>query len=204
MAPQLPESAMPAAPLFALGLVLAWLAGVRVYLTVFGIGLAGALGWMHLPPALQVTQSPWVLGVSAVLALVEFFADKIPGVDSAWDLVHTLLRVPVGAFLAAAALSPDGHLGAGALATGAGVALASHGLKAGTRALLNASPEPVTNWTASAGEDEATLGVISHQIAHPVAEVAQVLLLTLLVAFALAWLWRRVRALLRATQRRVA
>lgn len=185
---------MPEAPVFALGLVLAWLAGVRVYLTVFGIGLAGALGWMELPPALHVAQSPWVLGVAGALALVEFFADKIPGVDSAWDLLHTLLRVPVGAFLAAAALSPDGHLGAGALAAGAGVALASHGLKSGTRALLNTSPEPVTNWTASAGEDAATLGVLALLIAHPLAALGLVALLSVLVLVALAWLWRRVRA----------
>ena len=193
---------MPEAPLFALGLVLAWLAGVRVYLTVFGVGVAGAFGWMHLPPALQVTQSPWVLGVAGALALIEFFADKIPGVDSAWDLVHTLLRVPAGAFLAAAAWSPDGHLGAGALATGAGVALASHGLKAGTRALLNASPEPVTNWTASVGEDAATVGILALLIAHPLAAFALVLLLSLLVALALAWLWRRVRSVFRERPRR--
>lgn len=188
---------MPEAPLFALGLVLAWLAGVRVYLTVFGIGLAGALGWMDLPSALQVTQSPWVLGVAGVLALVEFFADKIPGVDSAWDLVHTLLRVPVGAFLAAAALSPDGQLGAGALATGAGIAFSSHALKAGTRALLNTSPEPVTNWTASVGEDAATVGILALLFAHPLAALGLVLLLSLLVVVALAWLWRRVRRVLR-------
>ncbi|WP_462114552.1 DUF4126 domain-containing protein [Lysobacter xanthus] len=188
---------MPEAPLFALGLVLAWLAGVRVYLTVFGIGLAGAFGWMDLPAGLQVAQSPWVLGVAGVLALVEFFADKIPGVDSAWDLVHTLLRVPVGAFLAAAALSPDGDLGAGALATGAGVAFASHALKAGTRALLNTSPEPVTNWTASTGEDVATVGILALLVAHPLAALGLVTLLTIVVAVALAWLWRRMRALLR-------
>ena len=187
---------MTDAPLFALGLVLAWLAGVRVYLTVFGIGLAGALGWMQLPPALEVTQSPWVLGVAGVLAVVEFFADKFPGVDSIWDLLHTLLRVPVGAFLAAAALSPDGHLGAGALATGTGIAFASHGLKSGTRALLNTSPEPVTNWTASAGEDAATLGVLALVLTHPVAALGLALLLTLVVALALLWLWRRVRRLL--------
>ena len=188
---------MSEAPLFALGLVLAWLAGIRVYLTVFGIGIAGALGWMDLPPALQAAQSPWVLGVAGVLALVEFFADKIPGVDSAWDLVHTLLRVPAGAFLAAAALSPDGHLGAGALATGAGVALASHGLKSGTRALLNTSPEPVTNWTASAGEDAATLGVLALVFAHPFAALGLAALLSLVVLLAIVWLWRRVRAFLR-------
>ena len=188
---------MSEAPLFALGLVLAWLAGIRVYLTVFGIGVAGALGWMDLPPALQAAQSPWVLGVAGVLALVEFFADKSPGVDSAWDLVHTLLRVPAGAFLAAAALSPDGHLDAGALATGAGVALASHGLKSGTRALLNTSPEPVTNWTASAGEDAATLGVLALVFAHPFAALGLAALLSLVVLLAIVWLWRRVRAFLR-------
>ncbi len=75
------------------------------------------MGWLDLPQALQVTQSPWVLGISGALALVEFCADKIPGVDSGWDLLHTLLRVPAGAFLAASAMSPDGHLGAGMLAT---------------------------------------------------------------------------------------
>src|SRR3546814_5162884 len=113
---------MTEAHLFAIGVLLAWLAGIRVYLTVFGIGLAGFFGWLDLPQALEVTASPWVLGVSGVLAIAEFFADKIPGVDSGWDLLHTLLRVPAGAFLAAATLSPDGDLGAGMLATGAGVA----------------------------------------------------------------------------------
>jgi len=127
---------MSDAHLFAIGVVLAWLAGIRVYLTVFGVGLAGALGWLDLPPALEVTQSPWVIGVSGALAAVEFFADKIPGVDSGWDLLHTLLRVPVGAFLAAATLSPDGHLGGAALATGAGAALFTHLLKSSTRLLI--------------------------------------------------------------------
>ena len=92
--------------LFAIGVLLAWLAGIRVYLTVFGVGLAGMLGWLDLPDALQATQSPWVLGTSGALAAAEFFADKIPGVDSIWDLLHTVLRIPVGAFLAAAAMSP--------------------------------------------------------------------------------------------------
>ena len=114
---------MEQAHLFAIGVLLAWLAGIRVYLTVFGVGLAGFFGWLQLPEALQATQSPWVLGVSGVLAAGEFFTDKIPGVDSVSDLLHTLLRVPAGAFLAAAAISPDGQLGAGMLATGAGVAL---------------------------------------------------------------------------------
>ena len=88
---------MTEAHLFAIGVLLAWLAGIRVYLTVFGIGLAGFFGWLDLPQALEATSSPWVLGVSGVLAAVEFFADKIPGVDTLWDAVHTLIRIPAGA-----------------------------------------------------------------------------------------------------------
>lgn len=182
---------MSDAHLFAIGVVLAWLAGIRVYLTVFGVGLAGALGWLDLPNALQVTQSPWVIGVSGALAAAEFFADKIPGVDSGWDLLHTLLRVPAGAFLAAATLSPDGQLGAGALAAGAGVALTSHVLKAGSRALLNTSPEPVTNWTASVTEDIATLGGLALVFAHPLVALALVVLITLTFALLLWWVWRK-------------
>src|SRR5690606_41030283 len=91
--------AMSDAHLFAVGVLLAWLAGIRVYLTVFGVGLAGALGWLELPAALEVTASPWVMGVSGALAVVEFVTDKIPGVDSGWDFLQTLARIPAGAFL---------------------------------------------------------------------------------------------------------
>ena len=182
---------MSDAHLFAIGVVLAWLAGIRVYLTVFGVGLAGAMGWLELPTALQVTQSPWVIGVSGALAAAEFFADKIPGVDSGWDLLHTLLRIPAGAFLAAATLSPDGHLGAGALAAGAGVALTSHALKAGSRALLNASPEPVTNWTASVTEDLATVGGLALVFAHPWLALSIVVCITVMFALVLWWIWRK-------------
>jgi hypothetical protein len=158
---------MTEAHVFALGLALAALAGVRAYLTVFGVGLAGLLGWVELPPALAVASSPWVLGTAGALTAVEFFADKIPGVDSGWDLLHTLLRVPVGAYLAAATLSPDGDLGAGALAAGAGAALFTHLLKSGTRALINTSPEPASNWMASTGEDLTVLGALGLVFAHP-------------------------------------
>jgi len=183
---------MSEAHLFAIGVLLAWLAGIRVYLTVFGIGVAGFFGWLDLPQALQVTQSPWVIGVSGVLALAEFFADKIPGVDSGWDLLHTLLRVPAGAFLAASAMSPDGHLGAGMLATGAGVALTSHLLKSGTRALLNTSPEPVSNWTASFTEDAAVVGALALAFAHPWLALALVVAISLVFAVLVGWLWRKV------------
>lgn len=182
---------MSEAHLFAIGVLLAWLAGVRVYLTVFGVGLAGLFGWLDLPQALQVTQSPWVLGVSGALALAEFFADKIPGVDSGWDLLHTLLRVPAGAFLAAATLSPDGELGAGMLATGAGVALTSHLLKAGSRVLLNTSPEPVSNVTASITEDVAVVGALALAFAYPWIALALVVSISILCAGSVWWLWRK-------------
>lgn len=182
---------MSEAHLFAIGVLLAWLAGIRVYLTVFGIGIAGYFGWLDLPQALEVTSSPWVLGVSGVLALAEFFADKIPGVDSGWDLLHTLLRVPAGAFLAAATLSPDGHLGAGMLATGAGVALTSHVIKAGSRALMNTSPEPVSNWTASVTEDAVVVGGLALAFAHPWIALAIVVTVSLSFALLLWWIWRK-------------
>ena len=179
------------AHLFAVGVLLAWLAGVRVYLTVFGVGLAGALGWLELPAALAVPTSPWVLGVSGALAVVEFFADKIPGVDSGWDFLQPLARVPAGAFLAAAAFSPDGELSAGMLATGAGVALGSHALKAGSRVLVNASPEPLSNVGVSATEDVAAIGLLALALANPLLALGIALALSLALALALWWVWRR-------------
>src|SRR5690606_29145635 len=207
---------MTDAHVFVIGLLLAWMAGIRAYLTVFGVGLAGLLGWVELPPALQATQSWWVLGTSGALAVAEFLADKIPGVDSVWDLLQTLARIPAGAFLAAvipgvesvwdplqprarspagaflaaAALSPAGALGAGALATGAGVALASHALKSGTRALLNTSPEPASNWAASAAEDTVVVGGLALALAHPWLALALVVGTTVLGALLVWWIWR--------------
>ena len=181
---------MSEAHLFAIGILLAWLAGIRAYLTVFGVGLAGALGWLDLPEALQATSSPWVLGVSGALAATEFLADKIPGVDSVWDLLQTLARVPAGAFLAAAALSPDGDLGAGMLAAGGGVALVSHLLKSGSRAMLNTSPEPVSNVAASASEDVVVVGALALALAYPWVALALVLTISFASAFVVWWIWR--------------
>ena len=177
---------------FALGLTLAWLAGVRVYLTVFGIGLAGAMGWMQLPRELQATMSPWVIAVCGALALIEFFADKIPGVDSGWDLLHTLLRIPVGAFLTAAAMSPDGSLHTGALVAGGALALTSHGIKTATRALINTSPEPLTNWSASLGEDAVSLTAIALLAAHPWLALGLSVGALLLAALIVSWIFRAV------------
>lgn len=184
---------MNEAALFALGITLAWLAGVRVYLTVFGLGLAGLLGWAELPPALAVCESPWVLVTAGALALVEFGADKIPGVDSGWDLLHTVLRIPVGAFLASAALAgPDGDMSVGWAVAGAGAALASHALKSGTRALINTSPEPLSNVAASSTEDAVALGALALVFAHPWLALTLVLGTGLLLMLGVLWIVRRV------------
>jgi uncharacterized membrane protein len=180
---------MSAAHIFVIGILLAWMAGIRAYLTVFGIGLAGALGWVDLPPALQPIESLWVLGTSGALAAAEFFADKIPGVDSIWDLLQTLARIPAGAFLAAAMLSPDGNLNTGALITGAGVTLSSHALKAGSRAILNTSPEPASNWIASIAEDGVVIAGLGLTIAHPWIALILTMGISLLGAFLIWWTW---------------
>jgi len=181
---------MTEAHLYALGLALACLSGVRAYLTVLGVGLAGLTGWVELPEALQVTMSPWVLGTAGALTVVEFFADKIPGVDSGWDLLQTLLRVPVGAFLAAATLSGDGQLGVGALAAGGAMALLTHGVKASTRVAINASPEPVSNIGASLTEDVVVASGVGLAFAHPWLVLALVLGTLLTMALVVAWLVR--------------
>jgi len=181
---------MSDAHLYALGLALACLAGVRAYLTVLGVGLAGLLGWVELPTALQVTTSPWVLGTAGALTIVEFFADKIPGVDSGWDLLQTILRIPVGAFLAAGALSGDGQLATGALVAGGAAALLTHGVKASTRVAINASPEPVSNIGASLTEDVVVAGAIGLVFAHPWLALGLLLGTLLTMALVVAWLVR--------------
>jgi hypothetical protein len=186
---------LPDAPLFALGLALACLAGVRAYLTVFGVGIAALLGWMTLPAGMEVVTSPWVLGTAGALAVVEFFADKIPGVDSAWDLVNTLARVPAGAFLASAAFTPDGEWSLAAAALGGSAALATHALKSGTRVAINASPEPVSNWAASGAEDLLAIGGLALALVAPVLAAGLLVALTALGLF-IAWrlfvrLWAR-------------
>ena len=183
---------MNEAQVFALGVTLAWLAGIRAYLTVFGLGVAGWFGWLELPGALELCASPWVLGVSGLLAAVEFFTDKIPGVDSGWDLFQTLLRVPAGAFLASAALAgPEGDMSLGWAVAGGGAALLSHTLKSGTRALINTSPEPVSNVVTSVGEDTLALGSLALVFAYPWLTLALLLTLTLGVALGVWWLARR-------------
>lgn len=138
----------------ALAAGLAWASGIRVYAALLAAGAAAHFGLLELPPALEVLAHPLVMGAAGVMALGEFAADKVPAFDSLWDAVHTFIRVPAGAFLAAAALGEADPVGiAVAAILGGAIASGTHLTKAGARALINASPEPFSNWTASVGED---------------------------------------------------
>lgn len=188
------EFSSDSATAFALGVVLAWLAGVRVYLTLFGVGVAAQLGWLDLPASLEMARSPLVIAVCALLALVEFVTDKMPGVDSIWDLLHTLVRIPAGAFLGAIALPADsGELGVAGMALGASVAALSHSLKSGNRALINTSPEPASNWTASVAEDGLVLAMLALVVSHPFWAMGLLLLVTCAAVCLLWMLWRVLR-----------
>jgi hypothetical protein len=147
------------------------LAGWRLYLTIFATGLAMRLGALPLPDhlhALDALANPWVMGVAAIAALAEFFADKVAWLDSAWDAVHTFVRPIGGAVLALAIVDPgDPATQAIAFILGGGAALAAHGGKAGARAVVNASPEPFSNIVVSTAEDVASAGLLWLAYAHP-------------------------------------
>ena len=168
----------------ALAAGLAWAAGLRVYGVVFFIGLAGHFGWIALPGNLDVLSHPAVMTVSGLLFFLEFFADKIPYVDSVWDALNTFVRAPGGAVLAALAMA-DGSQGmmiASALLGGV-IAGGTHVAKAGGRAAINVSPEPVSNWLASFSEDGMAFGILAVALTHPL------LLLVGLALFVLVLLW---------------
>lgn len=168
----------------ALAAGLAWAAGLRVYGVVFFIGLAGHFGWITLPGNLDILAHPAVMAVSGLLFFLEFFADKIPYVDSAWDALNTFVRAPGGAILAALAMA-DGsqELMVAAALLGGVIAGGTHVAKAGSRAAINVSPEPVSNWLASFTEDGAAFGILALALTHPL------LLLAGLSLFVLALLW---------------
>jgi hypothetical protein len=170
------------------------LAGWRLYLCVLAVGLAMRTGWLDLPDqlaALDVLANPWVIGVAAVGAIAEFLADKIMWIDSAWDTVHTLLRPLGGALLALAIVDPaDPAWQVVMLLLGGSASLLTHGAKSGTRAVVNASPEPVSNIVVSTGEDVATGGLLLLALANPVAAVV-VALLTLIASVAALVMLRR-------------
>jgi uncharacterized membrane protein len=179
---QLVESLTDIPHLLALAAALGWASGLRLYAAVFLVGIAGYIGWIDLPHGLQVLQHPGVLVASGLMCLAEFFADKIPLVDSVWDAVHTVVRIPAGAALAAAALGFDSQtMGWIAALLGGGLAATSHAAKLTTRAAVNTSPEPFSNIAVSLFEDGFVVFMLWLSATHP-AVFALALVLTLAVA----------------------
>lgn len=210
---QLSSVAAPAAPALARGVqtmdlpallafaaALGWASGLRLYAVLFLVGIAGAVGWVALPGGLQVLQHPLVLSASGLMVLVEFFADKIPGLDSLWDLVHAVIRIPGGAVLAAGVFGVDhSTMAVAAGLIGGALAASAFATKATTRAAVNTSPEPFSNLAVSLAEDALVVAALWLALAHPlVFGVALVVVLILM-----AWLLITLLAFLQAVLRRI-
>ena len=176
-------------PEIALAAALAWGSGLRVYATLFLIGLAGSLGWVDLPPQLRVLESPLALAASGFMTFVEFFADKLPWVDSLWDVVHTFIRIPAGAALAASVFGDSGTgVALAAAIVGGAITGGAHLSKAGGRAAINASPEPFSNWGASLAEDAAVPAGLWLAFAYPAAFLVALGVFVLLMILLLHWI----------------
>ena len=161
-------NALDTPQLVAIAAALGWASGLRLYAVLFLVGLAGTLGWVSLPAGLQLLQHPLMLSASGLMLAVEFFADKIPGVDTLWDVLHTLLRIPAGAALAAAAFGADSATVTTAAALlGGTLAATSHFAKATTRAAVNTSPEPFSTIGLSLAGDAAVPAALWLAWAHP-------------------------------------
>jgi hypothetical protein len=184
--------------LVGLAATLGWASGVRLYAVLFIVGGLGFLGWIPLPGGLTALAHPYVLAASGFMFVVEFLADKIPGVDSAWDFVQTFVRIPAGAALAASVFGDAGPATTLAAAIlGGSLAAGSHLTKSGSRALINTSPEPFSNWAASFGEDLAVGAMLYLAFAYPLAAAVALVLLVLLMIWLLPKVWRAVRGIVR-------
>ena len=184
------------AQLIALAGALGWASGVRLYLVVLLTGLAGFMGWIQLPQGLHLLAHPVVLGASGFMVFVEFFADKIPGLDSLWDVVHTVIRIPAGAALAAGVFGADsGVMALLAALAGGSLAATSHAAKAATRAAINTSPEPFSNVGASLVEDSIVPAGLWLAIAHPLVFIVVLVLVLVFSVWLIRTCWRFLRQL---------
>jgi hypothetical protein len=180
----------------AVATALAWGAGLRAYAVIFAVGLAGRMGWLEVPGHLDVLQHPVVIAASGFMALVELFADKLPWLDSIWDAVHSFVRVPAGAALAAMAFGDSGTalmVAAGIL--GGSLAATMHTAKAGARAAINLSPEPFSNWGASLTEDALVPLGLWLAVVHPILFFVLLAACLVAAAFLVRLLWRGLRRL---------
>jgi len=183
--------------MLALTTGVAWSSGINLYAALLVLGLMAANGAISLPPDLQVLAHPWVIGAAGLMYLIEFFTDKVPGVDTAWDTLHTFIRIPAGAILAAGAVGEvDPALAVAAGMLGGTVSATTHAVKAGTRILVNGSPEPFTNWALSLGEDVAVLGGLWFAVRHPWFFLCFFALFLLVSLWMLPRLWRGIKYLL--------
>ena len=179
----------------ALASLLAWASGMRLYMVVFAVGLAGYLDYVDLPKGLEVLQHPWVIGAAGFMLAIEFLADKVPAIDSAWDAIHTFIRIPAGALLAAGATGDSlTALTVAAGILGGTITAGTHFAKAGGRAVINTSPEPVSNWGASFTEDALVLSGTWLAFAHPLVFLLLLLLFLLMLVWLIPKVWRGVRA----------
>jgi hypothetical protein len=175
----------------ALASLLAWASGLRLYFLIFAVGLAAYFGYIELPAGLEVLRHPYVIGAAGILLTMEFLVDKVPGIDSAWDALHTFIRIPAGALLAAGATGDTlSALTVAAGLLGGTITAGTHLAKAGGRAVINASPEPFSNWGASFTEDAAVAAGIWLAFQHPVAFLAALAAFMLLTIWFLPKLWR--------------
>jgi hypothetical protein len=175
----------------------AWVSGINLYAGVATLGLLGRFAHLNLPGELSVVTNWWVIGVAIGLYVIEFFADKVPLIDSAWDAIHTFIRVPAGAVLAAAAFGDfEKSIQVIAFLVGGGLALSSHGTKAATRAAINTSPEPATNITASLAEDVVAVGSIAVAPFYPVVIIIVVLIALVVSAILIPRIFRYLRSVL--------
>lgn len=190
---------MSAIELLGLAGSISLLSGWRLYFTVFTVGLARYMGWIDLPDnlaMLDVLANPWVMGVAAIGAIAEFFADKVAWLDSAWDSVHTFIRPVGGALLALSLVSEqDPAWQVVAFLLGGGAAILSHGAKAGTRAVVNASPEPFSNIVVSTAEDVATGGLLFFVLSNPVAAIGVAIVMLIGIVIVLYYLRRLLKRL---------
>jgi Domain of unknown function (DUF4126) len=182
--------------LVALAAAVGWASGLRLYAVLFIVGGVGYLGWVELPAGLNALAQPLVLAASGFMCCVEFFTDKVPGVDSAWDLVQTFIRIPAGAALAASVFGDSSAATMLAAAIlGGTLAAGSHLAKSGSRAVINTSPEPFSNWAASFGEELAVGTVLWLAFAHPLAALIVIGLLVALMVWLIPKVWRMIRAI---------
>ncbi len=172
----------------------AWLSGINLYATVVTLGVLQRMQMVKLPGGLDMLGEWWVIGLAGGMYVIEFIADKIPAVDSAWDAIHTFIRVPAGAILAATAFADfDPSIKMAAMIIGGGIALGSHGTKAATRLAANTSPEPVSNIALSIGEDILTFGTTVLMAFFPVIMIAIVLIFLILAIWLIPKIIRAMR-----------